>query len=101
MKNSALLIFMVSGIRVQADWTFILQSELPTKELHHLHRKMPLQASQYVVPRGSIILSKWRSTFSGSSDSKMNVQSTCALNTLCNSTHISFHSVHEMVPYIK
>jgi hypothetical protein len=40
-------------LRLQADWTFILPLELPTKELHHLPRKMPLQAyqtSQYMVP---------------------------------------------------
>jgi hypothetical protein len=52
--------------RVQADWTFILPSELPTKELRHLPRKMPPQAcrtSQYVVPRGCILLGKWRSSF--------------------------------------
>jgi hypothetical protein len=74
--------------RVQADWTFILPSELPTKELGHLPRKMPQQAyqsSQYVVPHGSIFLGKWRSTFAGSSNGKMNVQSACALNTLYNS----------------
>jgi hypothetical protein len=72
---------------VQADWTFILPSELPTKELHHLLRKMPPQAyqtSQNMVPRGGIFLGKWHSTFAGSSDSKMNVQSACPLNTLYN-----------------
>jgi hypothetical protein len=55
------------------------------KELCHLLKKMPPQAyqtSQYVVPRGGIFLGKWRSTFTGSSDGKMNVQSACALNTL-------------------
>jgi hypothetical protein len=35
------------------------------------------QTSQHVVPRGG----KWRSSFAGSSDGKMNVQSACALNT--------------------
>jgi hypothetical protein len=35
-----------------------------------------------MVPRGGIFLGKWRSTFAGSSDGKMNVQSACALNTL-------------------
>jgi hypothetical protein len=30
--------------RAQADWTLILRSELPTKELGQLPRKMPLQA---------------------------------------------------------
>jgi hypothetical protein len=41
--------------RAQADWTFILPSELPTKERRHLTRKMPpraYQTSQYVVPHG-------------------------------------------------
>jgi hypothetical protein len=33
------------------------------------------QTSQYVVPRGCILLGKWRSTFAGSSDGKMHVQS--------------------------
>jgi hypothetical protein len=39
------------------------------------------QTSQYVVPRGGIFLGKWRSSFAGSSDTRMNIQSTCALNT--------------------
>jgi hypothetical protein len=39
------------------------------------------QTSQYVVTRGGIFLGKWRSSFAGSSDGKMNVQSACALNT--------------------
>jgi hypothetical protein len=63
--------------RAQADWTFILPSDFPTKELRHLPRKMLPQAyqtSQYVVPRGGIFLVKWRSIFIGSSDGKMNVQ---------------------------
>jgi hypothetical protein len=70
--------------RAQADWIFILPPELPTKELHLLPGKMPpqaYQAPQYVVPRGSIFLGKWRSSFAGSSGGKMNVQSACALNT--------------------
>jgi hypothetical protein len=56
-----------------------------TEELRHLLRKMPPQAcqtSKYVVPRSGIFLSKWRSTFTGSSDSKMNVQSAHTMNTL-------------------
>jgi hypothetical protein len=70
--------------RVQADWTFTLQSELPTKALRHLPRKMlPLAyyTSQSVVPRGTIFLGKWRSSFAGSPDGKTNIQSACALNT--------------------
>jgi hypothetical protein len=73
--------------RVQADWTIIIPYELPTKELRHLPRKVPPQAyqtSQYVVPHSGIFLGKWRGAFTGSSDSKMNVQSACALNTLYN-----------------
>jgi hypothetical protein len=62
------------AFRAKADWTFILPSELPTKELRHLPRKMQPQTSQYVVPRGGIFLGKWRSTFAGSSDGKINVQ---------------------------
>jgi hypothetical protein len=38
------------------------------------------QTSQYVLPRGGIFLGKWRSSFVGNSDGKMNVQSACALN---------------------
>jgi hypothetical protein len=48
--------------RTQADWAFILPSELPAKELRHLPRKMPppqaYQTSQYVVQRGGIFLGK-------------------------------------------
>jgi hypothetical protein len=68
---------------VQADWTSILPSELPTRKLGRLPRKMlqqAYQASQYVVLRSKIFLGRWRNT-SGSSDGKMNVQSACALNT--------------------
>jgi hypothetical protein len=85
-KNPPLeLILSYWVFRAQADWTFILPSELLTKELLHLPRKMPPQAyrtSQCVVPRGGIFLGKWRSSFVGSSDGKMNVQSACALSTL-------------------
>jgi hypothetical protein len=52
--------------RVQADWTFILTSQNPTKELYHLRRKVPPQAywtSQYVVPCSGIFLGKWCGTF--------------------------------------
>jgi hypothetical protein len=40
------------------------------------------QTSQYVVPRGGIFLGKWCSSFTGSSNGKMNAQSACALNPL-------------------
>jgi hypothetical protein len=39
------------------------------------------RTSQYVVPCGGIFLGKWRSSFGGNSDGKMNVQSAYALNT--------------------
>jgi hypothetical protein len=39
------------------------------------------QIFQHVVPRCGIFLGKWRSSYAGSSDGKMNVQSACALNT--------------------
>jgi hypothetical protein len=38
------------------------------------------QISQYVVPHGGIFLGKWRSSFAGISEGKLNVQSTCDLN---------------------
>jgi hypothetical protein len=41
-----------------------------------LPRKIPDQAcqtSQYVVPNGGIFLGKWRGSFAGNSDGKMNV----------------------------
>jgi hypothetical protein len=46
------------------------------KELRHFLRKMPPQAyqtSQYGVPRSSIFLGKWCSSFAGITDGKMNV----------------------------
>jgi hypothetical protein len=42
------------------------------------------QTFQYVVPRGGIFHGKWRSSFAGNSDGKMNVQSASALNTRYN-----------------
>jgi hypothetical protein len=39
------------------------------------------ETSQYVVPRGDILFGKWRSSFTGNSVGKMNVQLACALNT--------------------
>jgi hypothetical protein len=55
-----------------------------------------------MVPCGGIFLGKWHSSFAGSSDGKMNVQSACALNTqynnfgshlngLCTSEFLSFY----------
>jgi hypothetical protein len=39
------------------------------------------QTSQYMVLRCGIFLGKWCSSFAGSADGKMDVQSACALNT--------------------
>jgi hypothetical protein len=45
--GSVLLKFSKVSSGVQADWTFILPSELPAKELQHLPRKMPLHGTTY------------------------------------------------------
>jgi hypothetical protein len=50
-------------------------------EMYRIFTVQAYQTSQYVVLRGGIFLSKWRRSFAGSSDGKMNVQSACALNT--------------------
>jgi hypothetical protein len=42
------------------------------------------QNFQYVVPHSGIFLRNWRSSFAGSPDGKINVQSACDLNTLYN-----------------
>jgi hypothetical protein len=52
------------------------------------------QISQYVVPRGGIFLGKWRSSFAGNSEGKMNVKSACALNTRYDRTTYSTTEVH-------
>jgi hypothetical protein len=52
---------------------------VPTK--YRVFIMQAFQTSRYVVPRGGIFLGKWRSSFTGNSEGKMNVQSACALNT--------------------
>jgi hypothetical protein len=62
------------------------------------------QSSQYVVPRGSIFLGKWRSTCAGSCDGKMNVQSVYALNTRymqTNSKLIELYFVQKALSELK
>jgi hypothetical protein len=39
--------FQYRVFRVEADWTFILPSELPAKELRHLPGKMPPRGTTY------------------------------------------------------
>jgi hypothetical protein len=56
-----------------------LPSLSPT--IYRVFNVQAYQTSQYVVPRGGIFLGKWRSSFAGNSDGKMNVQSACALKT--------------------
>jgi hypothetical protein len=50
--------------RAQADWTVILPSELPEKQLRRFHgkcrRRLIRLLNTYVVPRGGIFLGKWR-----------------------------------------
>jgi hypothetical protein len=44
-RVNILQLYRVFG--AQADWTFILPSELPAKELRHLPRKMPPRGTTY------------------------------------------------------
>jgi hypothetical protein len=55
------------------------------------------QTSQYVVPCGGIFLGKWRSSFAGSSDGKMNAQSAYALNTLYISSYVTIYLNKETI----
>jgi hypothetical protein len=54
MDNSKYIVFfgvlyarMYRVFRAQADWTFILPSEFPAKELRHLPIKMPPRGTTY------------------------------------------------------
>jgi hypothetical protein len=60
---------------------FIRDVDCQAREKYTMLIVQAYQTSQYVVPRGGIFLDKWRSSFAGNSDGKMNVQSACALNT--------------------
>jgi hypothetical protein len=62
------------SVRGAAPWQF-------SRQIYTVFILQASKTSQYVVPRGGIFLNKWRSSFVGNSDSKMNVQSGCALNT--------------------
>jgi hypothetical protein len=53
--------------------------------------------SQYVAPRSDIFLGKWRSSFAGCSDGKMNVQSACALNTRYNPMSQSWLQLRQLI----
>jgi hypothetical protein len=67
---------------VSAQWGLYLKSQ--TKNFKNMYKVFIVQAyqtSQYVVPRGGIFLGKWRNSFAGSSNGKMNVPSAYALNT--------------------
>jgi hypothetical protein len=61
-----------------------MTSDITRSCLYRVFIVQAYQTSQYVVPRGGVSLSKWRSSFAGNSDGKMNVQSACALNTRYN-----------------
>jgi hypothetical protein len=61
-------------------------------EIYRVFIAQAYQTSQYVVPRGSIFLGNWRSSFAGISDGKMNVQSACALNTRYMITFLNANS---------
>jgi hypothetical protein len=47
LKRTDLICRIYRVFRAQADWTFILPSELPAKDLRHLPRKMPPRGSTY------------------------------------------------------
>jgi hypothetical protein len=66
--------------------------------LRHVRGVYCAGLSDFVVPHAGIFLGKWRSSFIESSDSKMNVQSTCALNTQhVNISFFGFGCVRECV----
>jgi hypothetical protein len=69
--------FVVSAVRT---WN-VTRVNCVLQYIHTVFIVQAYQTSQCVVPRGDMFLGKWRSSFAGSSDGKMNVQSTCALNT--------------------
>jgi hypothetical protein len=46
-ENFTVYIYIYRVFRAQADWTFILSSGLPAKELRHLPRKMPPRGTTY------------------------------------------------------
>jgi hypothetical protein len=68
-------------LRFQALTLMVMTSYSSSWGLYTVFIMQAYQTSQYVVPCGGIFLGKWRSSFAGSSDGKMNVQSACALNT--------------------
>jgi PBP1b-binding outer membrane lipoprotein LpoB len=58
------------------------------------------QTSQYVEPRGGIFLDKWRRSFAGNSDGKMNVQSAWALNSsVCSERKMKQCSKEKSISY--
>jgi hypothetical protein len=95
----------IPGVQ-SAGWLDIhFTVELPTKELRHLQRKMPLRLTRLLSTwcrPAAFFLGKWRSSFAGSSDGKMNVQSACALNILYNHQQTKPLSIKEdMNEYIQ
>jgi hypothetical protein len=81
--SSHLRLGLPSGIFTSCFPTKILYPFLfsPMRELYSVFVVQACQTSQYVMPCGGIFLGKWRRSFVGSSNGKMNVQSACALNT--------------------
>jgi hypothetical protein len=69
-----------------------LLSDLPSYTWCSLCKLIRLP--QYVMPRGGIFLGKWRSSFTGSSDGKKNVQSACTLNTRYMSVKLKYMYVY-------
>jgi hypothetical protein len=80
----------------------VLQSLVSFRVLYTVFIVQAYQISQYAVPCGGIFLSKWRSSFAGSSDGKMNVQSACAVNTRYNDVkNKMFKTIFLCVVYVR
>jgi hypothetical protein len=90
--RSTLSTYMLQWRRSQFTWRWKNNNKwLPWKHKIHVSHYcsaiyrmfivQTYQTSQYAVPHGDIFLGKWRSSFAGNSDVKINVQSACALNT--------------------
>jgi hypothetical protein len=93
-KNSFLYRLYYSSYFMHVEYT-VSPLQALTNLLYMVIILQAYQTSHYVMPSGGIFLSKWRSTYAGSSDGKLNVQSACFLNTLYNYwVHMEFYSFH-------
>jgi hypothetical protein len=68
-------------IHNRAREIFAIRQELKVANIHGVHCAGLSDFSVRGAARQQFFFGKWRSSFAGSSDGKMNVQSACALNT--------------------